>query len=129
VLLLALDESGPAANQAAAIESHLLLRDPFRVPNVAIWLQLGSDRNTRVTLFAVGLELNQGESASAVQIGLTASDGQNFFLAAEDVRPMLDLPFTQVTFRLPNDMASGVCQVNITAHGHTSNTATLRIAP
>lgn len=129
VLLLALDESGPAANQAAAIESHLMLRDPFRIPNVAEWMPLGTDRNTRVTLFASGLELSPGESANAVGITLIASNGQGFFLPAEDVRAVPDVPFTQVTFRLPDNLPSGECQVNIRAHDHTSNTATIRIAP
>ncbi|HKR13626.1 MAG TPA: SBBP repeat-containing protein [Pyrinomonadaceae bacterium] len=128
VLLLAFDESGPAANQAAAIESHLMLRDPFRIPNVAEWMPIGTDPNTRVTLFVSGLELNQGESANAVGIILIASNGQSFFLGAQDVRAVPNVPFTQVTFRLP-DLPSGECQVSIWAHDHTSNTATIRIAP
>ncbi len=127
-LFLAVDESGPAANQAAAIESHLMLRDPFRVPNVAEWLQLGSDRNTRVTLFATGLELNPGEPLPAVEINLIASNGHTF-LFAQDVRALPGLPFTQITFRLPDNLPSGVCQVTISAHGHASNTVSIRIAP
>jgi len=129
VLLLALDESGPAADQAAAIESHLLMRDPFRVPNIAEWMQLGGDSNTRVTLFATGLELNQGEPVTAVEILLTPSNGPSFLLVAEDVRAVRDVPFTQVTFRLPTGLPSGTYQVSIQAHGHTSNTGTIRIAP
>ncbi|HEX6046526.1 MAG TPA: Calx-beta domain-containing protein, partial [Pyrinomonadaceae bacterium] len=129
VLLLALDESGPAADQVAAIESHLGLRDPFRVRNVAEWMSLPADSNTRVTLFAVGLELNKGEPASEVVVNLTACNGLNFFIFAEDVRSMPDLPFTQVTFRLPTLAPAGVCGVNIVAHGHTSNSASFRIGP
>jgi hypothetical protein len=129
VLLMALDESGPAADQAAAIESHLLMRDPFRVPNIAEWMQLGADSNTRVTLFAMGLELNQGEPVTAVEILLISSNGPSFLLVAQDVRAVRDVPFTQVTFRLPNDLPSGTYQVSIQAHGHTSNTGTIRIAP
>lgn len=128
-LFLALDESGPAPDQAAAIESHLVMRDPFRVLNIAEWLQLGSDRNTRVTLFATGLELTQGEPASTVIINLTASNGQGLIIFAEDVRPLPGLPFTQVTFRVPDNSPAGNYQVSISVHGHTSNTGTIRIAP
>ena len=129
VLLLALDESGPAADQVAAIESHLLLRDPFRVPNAAQWMRLPPDSNTRVTLFATGLELNQGESASEVHINLTASNGVNFLIFAEDVRPLPNLLFTQVTFRLPTLAPPGDYRVNVGAHGHSSNSGAIRIGP
>lgn len=128
VLLLSLDESGPAADQVAAIESHLLLRDPFTVPNAADWMQLPFDSNTRVTLFATGLELNPGEAASEVHVTLIASNGQFFFINAEDVRGLPNLPFTQVTFRLPTLLPPGDYRLHVVAHGHTSNTGTIRIA-
>src|SRR6185436_18577351 len=56
-----LEEAGPASDQALAFESLLLLRDPFKVQSVASWLSLGSDRNTRVTIFSPDLRLNPGE--------------------------------------------------------------------
>ena len=65
---LILDESGPDPNQAAALDSLLFLRDPFPVQSVAEWLNLGSDRNTRVIVFVANLRLNQGETASSVVV-------------------------------------------------------------
>src|SRR5262249_55419009 len=43
-LQLLLDESGPALNQAAALDSVLFTRDPFPVVNAADLLNLGVDR-------------------------------------------------------------------------------------
>jgi hypothetical protein len=121
------DESGPDANQAAAFDSFLFLRDPFHVQNVATWFNLGPDPNTRVTVFAANLQLNQGETASAVVVNLVDANNQSFDVPAEDVRPVPNFAFTQVKFRLPNNLAAGVCMVTIKAHGQISNTGTMRI--
>jgi len=125
---LILDESGPNTNQATALESMLLVKDPFRVLSIAGWLDLGSDRNTRVSIFS-NLQLNPGEAASIVTVNLLDSSNQSFDLPAQDVRTLLNTPFTQVTFRLPNNLSSGVVQVTIKVNGHTSNTGTVRIVP
>lgn len=127
-LKLILDESGPSANQATAFESMLLVRDPFRVLSIAEWAELGSDRNTRVTIFS-NLQLNPQEAVSIVTVNLLDSSNQSFDVPAHDVRPLLNTPFTQVTFRLPNNLSSGVVQVTIRVNGHTSNTGTVRILP
>jgi hypothetical protein len=126
MLRLVLDESGPAADQAAALESILATRDPFHVLSIADWLNLGSDNNTRLTIFAENLQLNQGEPVNAVSVNLVGSN-QFFFIPAEDVRTLTNTPFTQVTFRLPNNLATGACLVRIRAHGLNSNTGTIRI--
>jgi Big-like domain-containing protein/Calx-beta domain-containing protein len=128
-LQLILDESGPDANQAAAVDSLLFLRDPFHVQNIADWFNLGADRNTRVIVFAANLQLNQGETASAVVVNLVDANNQGYDLAAEDVSPVPNFGFTQVRFRLPNTLAAGVCMVTIKAHNQISNTGTIRIVP
>jgi hypothetical protein len=127
-LKLILDESGPDASQAAALESLLLVRHPFRVLSIADWLNLGSDRNTRVAIFS-NLQLNPGEAVSIVTVNLVDSGNQSFDIPAEDVRALLNTPFTQVTFRLPNNLSSGLVQVAVKVRGHTSNTGTFRIVP
>ncbi|HJU92491.1 MAG TPA: Ig-like domain repeat protein [Pyrinomonadaceae bacterium] len=126
-LLLILDESGPAADQAAALESMLLLRDPFKVLSVADWLNFGPDRNTRVIVFAANL---QGNLAVIPSVIVTLVDGNNqtHDVPAEDVRPATHPDFSQVVFRLPNSLAPGVCRVTIKSQERTSNTGTIRIA-
>jgi hypothetical protein len=128
-LLLILDESGPDANQAAAFDSFLFVRDPFHVQSVANWLDLGPDRNTRVIIFAGNLQLNQGETASAVVVNLVDANNQIFDVAAEDVRVVPNFGFAQITFRLPDNLAPGACMVTVKAHGQISNTGTIRIVP
>jgi hypothetical protein len=126
---LILDESGPDPNQAAAFDSILLLRDPFHVQNVADWLNLGSERNTRVIVFASNLKLNQGETASAVVVHLVDSSNQSYDVTAEDVRLVPNFDFAQITFRLPDNLAAGTCAVTVKAHGQVSNIGTIRIVP
>jgi len=126
-LQLLLDESGPASNQVAALDSVLLTREPFPVVNAANLFNLGVDRNTRVIVFATNLQLLQGESSSAVTVSLVDSNNQSYNIAAEDVRPVPNFPFTQVAFRLPNSTSVGTCIITLKAHGQTSNSGSIRI--
>ncbi len=128
-LLLLLDQSGPNANQAAAFESLMFVRDPFRVISPYEWWNLGADRNTRVIVFATNLTLNPGETAADVIVTLVDSTSQTHNIAAEDVRTMPGSDFPQVRFRLPNGLPAGNCTIVIKAHSQTSNTGVFRIAP
>jgi hypothetical protein len=73
------------------------------------------------------LQLNPGELPSAVQVSLVDANNQTFDVNAEDVRPVSVLGFANVTFRLPNNLAAGVCTVTVKAHSQVSNTGTIRI--
>ena len=123
---LLIDQSGTVANGAAAVNL-LLMRDPFDVLNTMDWLNVGTDRNTRLILFAANLQLAQGETASAVTVSLTDSATHNFDVVAEDVRAVPAVNLTQITFRIPDGIASGSCTVKITAHAQTSNSGVIRI--
>ncbi|HEX3249193.1 MAG TPA: Calx-beta domain-containing protein, partial [Pyrinomonadaceae bacterium] len=127
VLGMLLEESGPSANQAVAIDAVLGIRDPFR------WLMpdwySSVPQNTRVMLFAQNLQLNPNEVSSAVIVRLTASNNQTFDIPAEDVRALRESEFTQVVFRLPTSLPAGNCTVVIRAHSRTSNSGTIRIVP
>ncbi len=127
-LHLILDESGPAANQATALESMLMVRDPFQLQSIANWPDMGADRRTRVIVFASSLELFQGQPPSVVVVSLVDSSNQTHEVSAEDVRVVPNFPFTQVVFPLPATLSPGVCKVTIKAHGQISNTGTIRIA-
>lgn len=127
-LHLILDESGPAADQATALDSILMLRDPFQLQSVANWPSLGADRRTRVLVFASSLELFPGQPPSIVVLSLVDSNNQTQEVSAEDVRAVPNFPFTQVVFPLPATLSPGVCKVTIKAHGQISNTGTIRIA-
>ncbi len=127
VLELFLDESGPALNQAVALDAIFHLRDPFRVVSLPEWIAAGPDRNTRVVLFARGLQLNPGETAADVSVLLRASNDQFYFISAEDMRAVANTDLTQVVFRLPDNLAVGICSVRVSLRGVDSNTGTIRI--
>ena len=122
-----LEESGPGPNQAAALDAILFVRDPFPVVNGSNLFSLIGDPNTRVLIFVTNLQLAQGETASAVTVNLIDSNNQSQNILAQDVRSVPNQAFTQVTFRLPNGLPVGTCQIKVIAHGLTSTTATLRI--
>lgn len=124
---LILDESGPDLNQAAALDSLLLLRDPFPVLSEANWWTQGDDHNTRVILFVSNLQLAAGESASAVTINLVDSNNQIYDVVAQDLRTVPDHSFTQVVFRLPDTLAPGTCTIKVKVNGQESNSGTIRI--
>ncbi|HKG60775.1 MAG TPA: Calx-beta domain-containing protein [Pyrinomonadaceae bacterium] len=127
--LLVLEESGPIPQQAAAFESLLFTRDPFRVKSVADWFNLPPGQNTLVMIFAQNLRLNQGETASDVIVNLVDGSNQSFDVPAADVRAVPNADLIQVVFRLPDTLAPGTCKVTIKAHGQTSNMGTIRITP
>jgi len=110
----------------------ILLVDFFTVykdkwPAAQVRPRLGTDKNTRVALYARSLQLNPGEFPSAVIVTLVATNGQ-FSVTAEDVRAISNSDLTQVIFRMPNNVAAGACTVALGAHTRTSNSGTIRIA-
>jgi hypothetical protein len=123
LLQLILDDSG----QVAAVDSMLMLRDPFPVLNNGNLLNRGVDRNTRVTIFLSNFQLGPTEPSSAVVINLVGSNNQTYDIPAEDVRSMLGLGFTQVIFRLPDTLPAGTCTLVVKAHGLTSNMGAMSI--
>jgi hypothetical protein len=68
-----------------------------------------------------------GETAASIVVNLSDSNSQSFDLTAEEVRTVPNFTFTQVVFRLPNNVAIGACTIRIKAHGQVSNPGTIRI--
>ena len=125
-LQLILEESGPAPAQAVALDSALLIRDPFPLINTANLLNR-VDRNTRVILFVANLQLAQGESPSSVVVNLVDGNSQSYEVSAEHVRPVPNFNFVQVVFRLPDNLPLGTCLITVRARGQVSNVGSIRI--
>jgi hypothetical protein len=121
---LMLEENGVVANEAAALDSVLFLRDPFPVVNSADLLNLNADRNTRVILFVLNLPPIQPGS---VIVSLVDSTNQSHDSPAEEVRSVPFQAFVQVVFRLPDNLPVGLCQVRVKALGQTTNMGVIRI--
>jgi hypothetical protein len=127
---LTLEENGPVASQLAAVDSLLFARDPFSIiAPVNPPLRNNADPNTRVILFVTNFLLLTNETPASVAITLTDANSVVHNLTAEDVRTTPGSIFTQVIFRVPNNIAPGTCAVTLTAHSLTSNTGTIRIKP
>ena len=124
---LLLEESPPSLDQAAALDSVLFLRDPFPVINEANLFNLAPDRNTRVLIFVTNLQLTPGETPASVVVRLIDSNNLLYDIAAESVLPLPGFNFSQVTFRLPDTLATGTCTIEVRAHGQVSNLGTMRI--
>jgi PKD repeat protein len=125
---LILEPSVLRPNQAAALDSTLLVRDPFVILNGSL-LNQGSDKNMRVIVFATDLQLAPGETASSIVVNLIDSSNRSYDVAAEDVRLLPNSTFTQVVFRLPDNLSGGTCTIRLKAHGQVSNAGTMRILP
>lgn len=121
---LLLDQSGPAADQASAIDSILYVRDPFPVINSGNAISPSSDRNTRVVIFARNLP---NVPASSVVVNLIDSNNNTQDITAQDVRTVPNQDFTQITFRLPSNVSPGTCRIKVVSQGAFSNTTTFRI--
>jgi hypothetical protein len=117
------DESGSDSNQAAAFDSICLLRDPFHLVSRYPWWAPANDQNTRVTIFVSNVA-----AATPVTINLLDARGQTFSLAAEYVLEVPGNGFSQVTFRLPDSLAPGPCNITVSTSGGLSNSASFRVA-
>ncbi|HYV10349.1 MAG TPA: Calx-beta domain-containing protein, partial [Pyrinomonadaceae bacterium] len=128
---LLLEETGPAVDQVAALDS-MFARDPFRVVNPANMVgDPFGQNNTSVMVFAEHLTLAFFESASTVTVVLIDSSNHSVNLVPEQVTTvsLSGLNVTQVNFRLPFGIATGPCVIKLMYHNHVSNSATFRIAP
>ncbi|HEU4432179.1 MAG TPA: chitobiase/beta-hexosaminidase C-terminal domain-containing protein, partial [Pyrinomonadaceae bacterium] len=128
-LQLMIDQTGPALDQVAAFDLLTLLRDPFPVVSINDLLYLGTDKNTRLVVFVSNLQQAPNEPASAVVVNLVGSNSQIYDVPAEDVRPIANSDFIQVSFRLPDTLVPGTCTIRIKSHAQVSNAGTIRIKP
>ncbi|HEX6186565.1 MAG TPA: hypothetical protein VFZ40_00680 [Pyrinomonadaceae bacterium] len=124
---LVLEEGGPTSDQVAAVDATLYSRDPFLAHNPENTLNGTANPNTRIGIFVVNLVLGPGESPSDVMVNLIDSENSHYDVPAQAVLPVPGFSFTEVVFRLPNDIAPGECQVQVKWHDQVTNTGKLRI--
>ena len=114
--LIVLEEN---TGRAAVLDSVWFLRDPFSLESLQ---NLSSDRRTRIMIFATGIELLPGESASAVLVQLEDSQNHVYPLVVEDVRKVPNFDFSQIVVRLSDSIQTeGDFRITLTFRGTTSN--------
>jgi len=115
-------------NRALALHSEFLTRDPFKMtsPN-----NFGDDKRTRISLFALNVNLFSGETESAITARAVSSSGGVYALPVKYVNRVAGYDWLwDVVLVLPQDSSlSGNISLTLTLHGVTSNTVTIAIAP
>lgn len=121
--LLLMEEN---TSRAVALDSVLLLRDPFSLVNRH---NFSSDQRTRILLFVTGVELSPGESPSAVLVQLEDGANRIYPLVVEDVRRVPNLDgVSQIVVKLPDAIESeGEFRISVTFRGTTGNKPQIRI--
>ena len=94
--------SQPDSTRAIAFESVTRQREPF---TTTTQVRFGSDTATRIMLFAMNLQLQPGETASAVTADAEDASHTIYTLTAEYVGSVPDQPWaTSVVVRLPGNL-------------------------
>lgn len=105
--------------RAIALDSVTIVGEPFSLVDLH---NFSSDQRTRIMLFATGIDLQPGEPPSSVQAYLEDSDHHLYPLVVESILPLPNLPFSQITLKLPDFITmEGDHQISLTFHGTTSN--------
>ena len=114
--------------RALALDSVTWTADPFSVTSTT---NFSTDQRTRVSLFVVNLELNQGEPISVITAQAEDSTGQIFPLTVEYFGAVPNFTWLkQVVVRLPPEIAnSSDVKVTLKSHDTAGNTVMLKVKP
>lgn len=112
--------------QALALDSVLQTRDPLPLANTNYF---GTDRQTRIKLLVVDLDLFSGETTSIISAQGVDNSQVAHDLPVEDLRKVPGTPWmSQLTVRIPGNISvPNQLRVTITARDFASNAATIRI--
>lgn len=115
-----------SSQRGLVVDSVLQTRENFSIVNIA---NLSPDNRTRIVVFAVGLKLAAGETASAVTATAEDSQGTIRPLTVEFVGTVPNnLWLKQVVLKLNDQIPTGDAKIKISLHGETSNTVLAGIA-
>jgi len=118
-----------SAQRAAAVDSVFLTHESF--PIVNNMSTFSSDNRMRISVFAIGLKLAAGETASAVTATAEDSQGTVRPLTVEFVGRVPNATWlTQVVLKLNDQITTaGDIKVKISVHGVSSNTMLVAVTP
>jgi uncharacterized protein GlcG (DUF336 family) len=114
------------STRALALDALARTREPFSLSSP---LPFSPDRRTRVMLFAMNLNLQVGETSSAVTVEAEDAEHHVYPLTVEYVGPVPEQSWTTaVVVRLNDEMGDiGDVLVRLTYHGQSSNRVRLGI--
>ena len=114
--------------RSLALDSVTLLTEPFGVANS---INFSTDQRTRISLFAVNVELDVGDTLSIIEAQAEDSLGQVVPLTVEGFRAVPSLDWLkQIVVKLPDQIAnSGEVRVSLKVRGMAGNKVTLKVKP
>lgn len=116
------------SQRALALDSVTFTSEPFPVTNIN---NFSADQRTRMSLFAVNIDLGPGETSSVIEAQAETSGGQIFPLTVEFFGPVPNFPWLkQVIVKLPTEVANSVeIRVTVTVRGIAGNTVLVKVKP
>ena len=116
--------SEEGSDSAIALASVATFRDPFGLDDI----YFSVDRRTRLMLFGTNLDLQPGETISALTASAEDAQMNAYPLTVEFLGRVPGFEFTQVTVRLPDNLPTGQSLLlSVTLHGQTSNRVRIRM--
>ena len=116
------------SQRAVALDSVTLMAEPFGIINLN---NFSADQRTRVSLFAVNIDLAAGETASVIEAQAEISGGQVVPLTVEHFGAVPNFNWLkQVVVKLPNDIGNAVeIRVTLRVRGAMGNTVIVKVKP
>ena len=114
--------------RSLALDSVTFAGEPFGITSIH---NFSSDQRGRISLFAVNVELLQGESISAITAQAEDSLGQVYPLTVEAFRAVPNFTWLkQIIVKLPNEIAnSNEVRVSIKLRTIDSNKVIVKVKP
>jgi len=123
--LLLLNQTG--STRAVALDSVTFVAETLPIITER---NFSSDQRARLMVFAIGLKLANGESASAVTASAEDSTGTVRPLTVEFVGQVPNFSWlTQVNLKLTDQIVPGEVKIRISLHGQTSNPVLVNLRP
>jgi len=118
----------PDSAKAVALESTLWVRDPFSVFTTS---GLSKDHRSRLMLFATNVDLQPGETLSAVSAEAEDAAHNKFPVVVEYLGPVPEFGWlSQLVIKMPDELAgAGDVWVSLKLHGLSSNKVMITIGP
>ncbi len=117
------------SQRALALDSVTLMSEPFGIANTN---NFSTDQRTRISLFAVNIDLAPGETVSVIQAEAEDSLGQTFPLTVENLVAVPNFSWLkQVVVKLPDAIANKV-EVRVSVKirgGFASNQVIVKVKP
>ncbi|MGI9065164.1 MAG: FG-GAP repeat domain-containing protein [Pyrinomonadaceae bacterium] len=116
------------SQHALALDSVTLTSEPFAITNIH---NFSPDQRTRVSLFAVNVELGPGETSSVIEAQAEDQGGQIFPLTVEYFGSVPNFGWLkQVIVKLPDEIANSVeVRVSLKVRGTAGNKVIVKVKP